>query len=390
MKFERHCWAQIDLDALRHNFSLIQKAAAGTPVMAVVKADAYGHGAAVVAKLLMQEGAAQFAVSCFEEALHLRRSGVTQPILILGYTNPGYAHGLAEYHVMQAVYSAAYAEALSAQAVQAGVKVSVHLKLDTGMGRIGFTVRDDLPAALEEMAAVCALPGLCAEGIFTHFSVADSLLPDDVAFTRAQHQLLADSVAALRERGLSLPTVHCCNSAGLFRYPEFHHDLVRAGIILYGENPSDEVTLPGLRPALQLRAAVSLVKDVRPGDYESYGRTFAASKPMRVATVSVGYADGYPRALSGRGCLSLHGKPAPIMGRVCMDQLMVDVTDIPNAAMGDRAVVCGGEAADSISSIARATGTIPYEVLCDIGRRVPRVYVENGQEVQMVNYLRQV
>lgn len=390
MRFERRCWAQVDLDALRHNFAIVKQAAAGTPVMAVVKADAYGHGDAAVAKLLAQEGAAWFAVSGFEEALHLRRAGVEQPILVLGYTSPQYARGLAENRITQTLYSTEYARALSAAAVEAGVTVQVHVKIDTGMGRIGFPVRDDLAAAVDEIAAALALPALAADGIFTHFAVADSILPAHVAYTRHQHELVEQTVAALAQRGITFRNVHCCNSAGIFAYPEFHHDLVRAGIILYGENPSDDVRLAGLQPALCVKAAVSLVKDIAAGDSESYGCTFTAAEPMRVATIAVGYADGYPRQLSGRGTVSLHGRPARVLGRVCMDQLIVDVTHIPEVKMGDIATVCGGDAADSILDIAHATNTINYEVLCDIGRRVPRVYVEDGREVHMVNYLREV
>lgn len=389
MDFERRCWAQVDLDALRHNFALVRAAASGTPVMAVVKADAYGHGAVRTAKLLAAEGAACFGVSGLEEALELRRAGISQPILILGYTTPAAAHTLAEHAIVQTVYAAEYAAALSREAQSAGVRVAVHIKLDTGMGRIGFAVRDNMEAALAEIAAACALPGLAAEGLFTHFAVADSTDDDDIAYTQYQHALLQQAIDGLAARGIAFSTVHCCNSAGTFVHPAFHHHLVRAGIILYGENPSHDTALPGLRPALCLKAAVSHVKEVAAGDYESYGRTFRAERPMRVATVSVGYADGYPRLLSNRGTLSLHGKPARVLGRVCMDQLMVDVTHIPEAKPGDAAVVYGAEAADSASHIADMTGTINYEILCNIGRRVPRVYVENGAETEIVDYLKE-
>lgn len=389
MDFERRCWAQVDLDALRHNFALVRAAAAGTPVMAVVKADAYGHGAVRAAKLFAAEGAACFGVSGLEEALELRRADIRLPILILGYTTPAAARTLAQHEIVQTVYAADYAAALSHEAKSAGVRVKVHIKLDTGMGRIGFAVRDNMEQALDEIARACALPGLAAEGLFTHFAAADSKEAGDMAYTEYQHDLLRQTIDGLAARGVAFSLVHCCNSAGTFMYPAFHHDLVRAGVILYGENPSHDAMLSDLRPALCLKAAVSHVKDVAQGDYESYGRTFCADKPMRVATVSVGYADGYPRLLSNRGTLSLHGKPARVLGRVCMDQLMVDVTDIPEAKTGDAAVVYGADAADSAAHIADMTGTINYEILCNIGRRVPRVYVENGAEMEMVDYLQQ-
>ena len=324
MEFERRCWAEVDLGALRHNFKLVRERAGDATVMAVVKADAYGHGDAVVAPLLEQEGADQFAVSGFGEAVCLRRAGVTKPILILGYTGVQNAAALAVGGISQTVFSLEYARALSEAALRAGVAVRVHLKVDTGMGRIGFTADDDMERAVAEMAEACALPGLVPVGVFTHFAAADSTAPEDIAYTRRQY----------------------------------------------------------------LRAAVSMVKELAAGDAVSYGCTFRAPKPMRAATLAVGYADGYPRALSGRGTVSLHGRPARVLGRVCMDQIVVDVTDIPDVKAGDAAIVFGGGAADSVDDVARMTGTINYEVLCDVGRRVQRVYVENGAEVELVDYLK--
>lgn len=387
MMYERRCWAQVDMDALRHNFKVVQKAAGGTPVMAVVKADAYGHGDAAVARLFAEEGAAAFAVSNITEAQCLRRAGVDKPILILGYTAQDYAATLARLTITQTVYSLAYAQRLSEAAVGAGITLQVHLKIDTGMGRLGFCVRDDFDAAIAEMETVSRLPGLQIDGLFTHFAVADSVSGDDPAYTERQHALLVRTVAALKQRGITPQTVHCCNSAATFVQPAFHHDMVRAGIILYGENPSSETTLPGLRPAMQLKAVISQVKDICAGDAESYGRTFTASTPMRVATVTVGYADGYARLLSNTGTMSVRGCPARILGRVCMDQTIVDVTNIPDAAEGDEVTVYGGAAADSVERVAELTGTINYEVVCAVSRRVPRVYVAQGREVACANYL---
>ena len=309
MEFERRCWAEVDLGALRHNFKLVREKAGGAAVMAVVKADAYGHGDAVVASLLEEEGADEFAVSGFGEAVCLRRAGVTKPILILGYTGAQNAAALAVGGISQTVFSLEYARALSDAALRAGVTVRVHLKVDTGMGRIGFTADDDMERAVAEMAEAYALPGLVPVGIFTHFAAADSNAPEDIAYTRRQYDILCGAVEALAVRGCTFAVKHCCNSAGTFAWPEFHLDLVRPGIILYGEQPSADTVLPGLVPALRLRAAVSMVKTLAAGDAVSYGCTFRAEKPMRVATLAVGYADGYPRALSGRGTVSLHGKP---------------------------------------------------------------------------------
>ena len=355
--------------------------------MCVVKADAYGHGDAAVASLLEREGAAAFAVSGFEEAVRLRRTGLAAPILILGYTGVRNAAALAINGVTQTVFSAEYARSLAAEAQRTGVTVRAHLKVDTGMGRIGFSAVDDLDAAVDEMDEVCRLPGLSVKGIFTHFAAADSNEEADRAYTRRQYELLCEAIRRLRARGHKLEVCHCWNSAGTVALPEYHMDMVRPGIILYGENPSADVALPGLVPAMRLKAVVSMVKWVRPGDKISYGCTFTAERPMRLATLTIGYADGYPRALSGKGRVSLHGKPAAVVGRVCMDQMMVDVTDIPEAAAGDVAVVFGDGTAHSVCEIAAAEGTINYEVLCDIGRRVQRVYVDGGAEVDVVNYL---
>ena len=225
-------------------------------------------------------------------------------------------------------------------------------------------------------------------GVFTHFAAADSTAPEDIAYTRRQYDILCAAVEEMAARGCTFAVKHCCNSAGTFAWPEFHLDMVRPGIILYGEQPSADTVLPGLVPALRLRAAVSMVKELAAGDAVSYGCTFRAPKPMRAATLAVGYADGYPRALSSRGTVSLHGRPARVLGRVCMDQIVVDVTDIPDVKAGDAAIVFGGGAADSVDDVARMTGTINYEVLCDVGRRVQRVYVENGAEVELVDYLK--
>ena len=242
--------------------------------------------------------------------------------------------------------------------------------------------------AVAEMAEACALPGLVPVGVFTHFAAADSTAPEDIAYTRRQYDILCAAVEEMAARGCTFAVKHCCNSAGTFAWPEFHLDMVRPGIILYGEQPSADTVLPGLVPALRLRAAVSMVKELAAGDAVSYGCTFRAPKPMRAATLAVGYADGYPRALSGRGTVSLHGRPARVLGRVCMDQIVVDVTDIPDVKAGDAAIVFGGGTADSVDDVARMTGTINYEVLCDVGRRVQRVYVENGAEVELVDYLK--
>lgn len=391
--FEKHCWAEIDLDALQHNLALIQTTVQ-SPVCCVVKADAYGHGAAQVAPWLAHNGAGAFAVSCLAEALHLRRHGIAAPILILGFTEPGRAAQLAQGGITQAVFSEPYAAALSAAALSAGVCVECHLKVDTGMGRIGFGMREGFEDAIAAMERCVQLPGLRCTGIFQHFAVADSIQPDDERYTEAQHALFVRTVQRLTEDGAALHTVHCANSAAQMRRPEWSHSLTRAGIILYGLDPSPEVHFDGLRPAMTLKSLVTHIKELHPGESVSYGRTYTAKTPRRVATVCVGYADGYPRRLSGSDCggvMCIRGKAAPVIGRVCMDQTLVDVTHIPEAALFDEVTVFGpGSAAvgaDTADTIAAKTGTINYEVICGISRRVPRVYLRGGAAVHIWNDL---
>lgn len=386
---EKHCWAEIDLDALRHNFAFIKQTVGG-PVCAVVKADAYGHGDIVVARVLQQEGAAAFAVSCLAEAKRLRRQGITVPVLILGYADPEEASVLAREEIATACFSTEYARALSAAAVKAGVRVKVHLKIDTGMGRIGFAAQSDWEAVVRELEALYALPGLEICGIFQHFAVADSLTPDAQAYTDGQYALFRKVVDRLQADGYHTGTVHCANSAAQLRHPGWHNDMTRAGIILYGLDPSEELHFPALRPVMTLKCIVTFVKDLLPGQSVSYGRTFTARAPMRVATVCVGYADGYPRMLSGtqgQGLMTVNGKPAPVLGRVCMDQTLLDVTNIPGVQMGDEVTVFGPGGADTADTIAQKTDTISYEVVCGIARRVPRVYIENGKICKIWNDL---
>lgn len=386
--YDAHCWAEIDLDALVHNFRLIQQRAGSAAVCAVVKADAYGHGDGMVARTLAEAGAAWFAVSSLAEARHLRREGIAQPILILGMTRPEYAAALAREGVTQAIYSPEYAEALARAAVAAGVTVEGHLKIDTGMGRIGFGARRDPEAAAEALLACRALRGLSITGAFQHFSVADSLSEEDVRYTEEQYALFRQMVERLEAAG-PLQTVHCSNSAGLAGHPDWSCGMVRAGVILYGQDPSGEVRFPGLRPVMTVKSVVSQVKDLAPGDCVGYGRTYTADRALRAATLCCGYADGYPRALSNLGTASIRGKAAPVIGRVSMDQIVVDASAISEAAAGDEAVILGAAPADGFAQAAEKAGTISYELLCAVARRVPRVYYQGGRAAAVLDYLDQ-
>ena len=392
--FEKHVWAEIDLDALRANFRAVQKRAGDLPLCAVVKADSYGHGAVQCARVFAEEGAAWLAVSCLAEALQLRQAGQKLPILILGHVQPEFAAALIEHHITAACYSLPQAKALSAAAVQAGGIVDIHLKADTGMGRIGFPLRTDFAQSIAEMLEVCALPGLHMTGLFQHFAVADDDSTENIAYTEEQYQLFLRTYRALKAAGHEPPLVHCDNSAGVMLHPDWPNGeitapcMARPGIILYGFDPSDEVRFDTFRPVMKLKTVVSMVKELQPGQSTSYGRRFTAETPTKVATLCTGYADGYPRLLScGKGIVEVHGTPCPVLGRVCMDQLMVDVTAVPDVQEGDEAILWGGRVSDSAEDIARKTDTISYEVLCGVSRRVPRVYLEHGEITDIEDWI---
>ena len=392
--FEKHVWAEIDLDALRANFRAVQKRAGNLPLCAVVKADSYGHGAVQCARVFAEEGAAWLAVSCLAEALQLRQAGQKLPILILGHVQPEFAAALIKHHITAACYSLPQAKALSAAAVQAGGIVDIHLKADTGMGRIGFPLRTDFAQSIAEMLEVCALPGLHMTGLFQHFAVADDDSTENIAYTEEQYQLFLKAYRALKAAGHEPPLVHCDNSAGVMLHPDWPNGeitapcMARPGIILYGFDPSDEVRFDTFKPVMKLKTVVSMVKELQPGQSTSYGRRFTAETPTKVATLCTGYADGYPRLLScGKGIVEVHGTPCPVLGRVCMDQLMVDVTAVPDVQEGDEAILWGGRVSDSAEDIARKTDTISYEVLCGVSRRVPRVYLEHGEITDIEDWI---
>ena len=384
--FDAHCWAEIDLDALVHNFHLIREKASPAAVCAVVKADAYGHGDRMAARTLAEAGAAWFAVSSLAEARHLRRSGIKQPILILGMTRPECAGALAAEGITQAVYSLEYARALSQAAEAAGVTVEGHLKIDTGMGRIGFGACRDFEGAVSGLLECRRLRGLSITGAFQHFPVADSLSEEDRRYTEKQYALFRRVVERLEAAG-PLRTVHCSNSAGLTAHPDWSGGMVRAGVILYGQDPSAEVAFPGLRPVMALKTVVSQVKDLVPGDCVGYGRTYTADRALRAATVCCGYADGYPRCLSNLGVTSIRGKAAPVIGRVSMDQITLDASNLPEAEAGDEVTLWGAAPADGFAQAAEKAGTITYELLCAVARRVPRVYLQGGRVAEVLDYL---
>lgn len=384
MKQYTRVYAEIDLDAVQFNMeSMRRNVAAETGMIGVVKADGYGHGAVPVA-MAIDPYVTGYAVATVDEALILRHHGITKPVLILGVTHQSRYKELLAHEIRPAVFTMEQAKPLSDLAASRGMKAKIHLALDTGMSRIGLEA-DETGADLA--AQIAALPGIEAEGLFTHFAKADET---DKEATYRQLAAYRQFVELLEARGVEIPVKHCSNSAGIIDLPDAHMDRVRAGISIYGMYPSDEVAKQqvALRPVMALKSFLTYIKPLEAGREVSYGGTFVADKPMRVATVPVGYGDGYPRNLSGKGYVLIHGKKAPILGRVCMDQFMVDVTDIPEAQVDDPVTLIGreGEAEIRVEDLARLGGGFHYEIVCDIGKRVPRVYMRLGEVVGSKDY----
>lgn len=371
--------AVVSLDAVAHNFREMRKnIAEDTKVIAVVKADAYGHGAVQIARLVEEYTYIWgFATATEEEAIELRRAGIQKPILVLGIVFEEYYPELIRYDIRPAVCDADSAKKLSQEALRQGKTVHIHLALDTGMTRIGFA---DTPKSIETIKQIQMLPNLEIEGIFTHFARADEY---DRSPALIQLERYLDFLNLLKDAGITIPLLHCSNSAGIIRIPEANLSMVRAGITIYGIYPSNEVERDKIKleTAMEIKSHISYLKDVIPGTAISYGGTFVASKPMKVATIPVGYADGYPRQLSGKGWVLIHGQKAPILGRVCMDQFMVDVTDIPDTKSGDEVTLIGRDGNEVITAeeFGELSGRFSYEFICCISKRVPRVYIKDGK-----------
>lgn len=367
------CYAEISLEAIGHNIREVKKRLPeGVKLLGVVKANAYGHGAVPVASYLENQ-VDYFATATIEEAVELRENGISAPILILGYVSPSQYGDLVEYDITQTIDSYAQALALEKEAARQNRKAKAHLAVDTGMTRIGFQVTEH---DADEAAKIADLLHIELEGMFTHFSCADQ---EDKTYCSMQMEKYDKMTALLAERGVTIPLRHICNSAGIMEFDDHRFEMVRSGIITYGIYPSEEVKKERLDliPALSWKSHVIHVKEVGPGIGVSYGATYVTERPMtRIATVSAGYADGYPRALSNQGCVLIHGKKAPIIGRICMDQMMVDVTDIPDVQVEDVVTLVGtdGDETITIEEIANPAARFDYEMLCDISSRVTRVY----------------
>jgi len=380
-------WAEINLDNIAHNVREIRRITnKKAEIMGVVKADAYGHGVMGVVRTLLDNGVTRLAVSMLDEAIQLRKFGIEVPILILSYTDPIRAEEIILNDVTQTVFSHDLAKALSDAAVKLGKKAKIHIKIDTGMTRVGF-----MPgySAVKNVVEISKLPGIIIEGLFTHFASADE---KDKSYTYMQFERFMSICSELGRIGVHIPVKHVCNSAGLMEFPEMHLDMVRPGIIMYGLYPSEEVDKSkiSLKPAMTLKANVILVKEVEKNTCISYGRIFTTKRDSKIATIPIGYADGYSRLLNNKGKVLINGEFAPVVGRICMDQCMVDVTDLRSEVhVGDEVVIFGrqGENEITVEEVARDMGTINYEVVCVVGKRIPRVYLKDGKICDIVNYL---
>lgn len=371
----KRTWAEINLSNLKHNYLALRgMLPRGCRFLGVVKANAYGHGAIPVAKKLVELGAEYLAVACLDEAIELRQADINAPILILGPTLPDFADELLQYDLTQSVQDLELAQALSAAAVKVGKMLKIHIKVDTGMSRLGFLCSEEgVDASVQEIVKACSLPGLEPEGIFTHFANADG----DEAYTMRQFTRFMDALDKLAGCGVEFKIRHCAASAAVLNYPCTHLDMVRPGIAQYGHYPDpscEGLDGPGLLPLMTLKTRVIAVRALEKGTCISYGCTHTLACDSRIAVLPIGYADGLERLLSDRGGVLLHGVRAPILGRVCMDLCMVDVTDIPDVHVGDEVIVFGPEL--PLEEKADVVGTIQYEMLCGISRRVPRVYTD--------------
>lgn len=382
VKMLRPTWAEVYLDNIVHNIREIRRITdKKARVMAVVKADGYGHGAVEVARKVLGNGAERLAVAILDEGLQLRRAGITAPILILGYTPEGQVETAIEHDLALTVYTMEGAEAVSRVAADKGTKAKIHIKLDTGMGRLGFLPEEK---SISDIVKIFHLPDIIVEGIFTHFATADE---KDKTYTREQFERYMWVCSRLEEEGITLPIRHVANSAAIIDFPEMHLDMVRAGLILYGMYPSEDVNRArlSLKPAMALKTRVAHVKKLPPGCSISYGATFTTTRDSIIATLPLGYADGYTRLLSNKGEVLIKGCKAPIVGRVCMDQCMIDVTQIEGVGVGDEVVLFGQQQGSVISAedVAGQIGTINYEIVCMVGKRVPRLYFEGGKPVSV-------
>ncbi len=386
MKTYSRVYAKIDLDAIAYNMEQMkQNIRPETKVMAVIKADGYGHGAVQIAEMMERWNYIWgFAVATLDEAVVLRTEGIQKPILVLGCVFPDQYMEMLKHEIRMNIYTEEMAESISRMAAREGKTAYMHIKLDTGMSRLGFGINEQ---SAETIKRISKMPNVNMEGIFTHFTKADE---KDKSFTKKQIQEFVWMTERLKEKNVRFTYEHCSNSAGIIDVPEANFDIVRVGISTYGLYPSEEVdkTNVKLKPALALKSHVAFVKEIERGTPVSYGGTFVAKEKMKIATIPVGYADGYPRSLSNKGYVLIRGKKAPILGRVCMDQFMVDVTQIEGVSFGDKVTMIGKDGNEilPVEVLSELSGRFNYEFVCDLGKRIPRVYVRDGKIAEQVDY----
>ncbi len=382
----RPVWAEIDLDNLAHNIREVRNHTdKNALVTAVVKANGYGHGSVEISKTFLENGADRLAVAVLTEAIELRKADIDVPILVLGYTPTTLYGKVLEYNIIQTIYNYEEAKILSEKAKALDKKATIHIKIDSGMGRLGFLPTNE---SVEHILNISELPNIYVEGIFTHFAKADEI---DKSHSKEQFRKYTELVNALEEKGLNIPIKHVSNSAGIIDIPDFNLNMVRAGIMIYGFYPSDEVNKETIKliPAMTLKAKISHLKTVPKGTGISYGQIFVTDRESKIATLPIGYADGFTRMLTGKAEVYINGKRAKIVGKICMDQCMVDVTDIEDVKLGDEAVLFGygKEGYPHVDEVATKLGTINYEIVCMVGRRIPRVYISKGEIVKIKDYL---
>lgn len=386
MKTYSRVYAEVNLDAILHNMEQMEKLIKkDTKIMGVIKTDGYGHGAVPIGKELEKLAVTWgYATATVEEAEILRRNGLKKPILVLGATFPEQYEALAKLGIRPTVYSLKQAEALEKAAEELGASITIHVKIDTGLSRLGFQVTEK---AAEEIAQIAGMPHIILEGMFTHFAKSDAR---DKTMAEEQMKKFREMKEMLEERKVVIPMIHCSNSAAIIDMPQANMSMVRAGISLYGMWPSDEVQKENLdlQPVMSLKSRIVFLKELESGRTISYGATYETKEHQRIATIPVGYGDGYPRSLSNKGYVLIHGKKAPICGRICMDQFMVDVTHIPEAEEGDLVTLTGRDGTEEITmeEIGGLSGRFNYEFACDLGKRIPRVYVKEGKVTETKDY----
>ena len=372
----RPVWAEINLSNLDYNIKNIMKKAEGREIIGVIKADGYGHGSVACAQVLRENGCKIFAVATLQEVITLREAGATEEIICLGLTPDMYADTIVKYDITAVTMSESNVKAISDEAVKAGKTINVLIAVDTGMGRIGYQA-EEVDLAAKEIAAMQKMPGIKVKGMFSHMSSADCI---DKAYAAFQEMRYNNFYEGLKARGVELEFRTFANSASIMEIPSVYHDAVRPGIILYGCYPSDEMRREELdiKPVMSIKASIVHVKEVGPGFSVGYGRRYVSQKPAKIATIALGYADGYPRPYSSQAKVIVNGVVCPIAGNICMDQCMIDVTAVPDVKVGDEVIVMGSDGVNSITAddIAHATGTINYEITCAFGQRLPKVYVK--------------